>query len=203
FEVVAPTKAAAAAAAVGSENRRATRSSSKPQGEANPSTNTPGIEQATDALLKSIGTMFVLRERSFMTAFDELFGEYTGCKLGSNLLESLRKTAREEIDGWHKNSKYSWTAILQHPMIRRLFPNDAEPAPLIQMNPEGKYDIEPVPLQIQSRNIIFHQEKGEETVEISKEGSIKADRPEGKTAKLTKVEFDFRLSNARVMFSAS
>ncbi|KAJ3092546.1 hypothetical protein HDU96_002683, partial [Phlyctochytrium bullatum] len=164
----------------------------------------PGIEETTKVLLGSIQTVFVLQERDFMKKFGELFGEYAGCELGSDLLEAVRKSVKEEIDGWNKAPKYTWTSIVQHPMMLRLFPNGDEKTPLIRMNPDGKYVIEPVPLQVQARDMNLIQLKKDEFVTIGKEqkknNSIRPEKDEKKLARLTGAEFGVHLSSVPVTF---
>ncbi|KAJ3093643.1 hypothetical protein HDU96_002127 [Phlyctochytrium bullatum] len=164
----------------------------------------PGVEKATKALLGSIQTVFVLQDRKFMTRFRNVFGDPSGCSLGSSLLEAVRKSVKEEIDGWGKQSKYSWTALMQHPMIFRLFPSEGEQAPLVKIDPKGTYEIQPVPLQVQVRDIVFHQLKQGKSIPVHHEShSITKESKDAKHATLTRADFKFGLLNGGVTFSAS
>ncbi|KAJ3098032.1 hypothetical protein HDU96_000161, partial [Phlyctochytrium bullatum] len=178
-------------------NKRASEESPKAEddepGEDDPKqAKNPGIEQAIKGLLSSIQTVFVVRDRPFMTKFGELFGEYAGCELGSGLVASVIQAVKGEIDGWGKAVKYTWTSLLQHPMILRLFPDEDKNSPKIQMNPEGKYVIEPVKLLVGSRDMDLFQLKNGEAVRIKKGTKTKKEkndriRRESKNAKVARL----------------
>ncbi|KAJ3092610.1 hypothetical protein HDU96_002665 [Phlyctochytrium bullatum] len=164
----------------------------------------PGVEQATKALLGSIQTVFVLQDRKFMMRFRNVFGDPSGCSLGSSLLEAVRKSVKEEIDGWGKQSKYSWMALMHHPTIFRLFPNKGEQAPLVQIDPKGTYEIQPVPLQVHARDIVFHQLKEGKSIPVHREShSITKESKDAKHATLTGADFKFGLVNGGVTFSVN
>ncbi|KAJ3085251.1 hypothetical protein HDU96_005504, partial [Phlyctochytrium bullatum] len=159
-----------------------------------------GIEQATKALLGSIQTVFVLRDRTFMAGFLQEFKKFSGCKLGSDLLVGVLDSVKGEIDGWRKVSKYAWISLVQHPMIRRLFPNKGEETPLITIDPDGKYEIEPIPVQIQARDIKFDQLKNGNLIQLSKDDKIRCGTNE-KVAVFTGTEFSLPLGSVSVRFS--
>ncbi|KAJ3111912.1 hypothetical protein HDU96_005168, partial [Phlyctochytrium bullatum] len=160
----------------------------------------PGIKQATWALLASIQTIFVLEDRPFMDGFKKLFDKHAGCSLGANLLGPVLKSVKGEIDGWEKVSKYTWISLFQHPMVRRLFPNGEEETALIRINPEGEYQIEPIPLQVEARSIKFDQLINGVSVQLSKKDKIQTGKNE-KAALLTGAEFNLRLGSTSVKFS--